>query len=245
LWAGFTALINEAGANAGLPSVGLLNPALYQIAATPAYEQVFNDIQDGSNAPNVCGTSFGANTGWDAVTGLGTPTCGLISAIDQLAHPPEVTVQLTSIAFATSSLLDNFFCNGPATPDDLPPVTITCEPQLNADGSISTNVVNVPPRELECSDHGRGALVEVSCSGTGTKGNISLNVSVTLAIDDCGALQDNNGNGNTVSFTNLVPGVAQVNGNASCDVFTHACAEDACNTNSFFTFVTVSNTGGF
>ena len=59
-------LINEARLFAGQGSVGFLNPTLY------ANSGVMNDITAGSNPG--CGTDgFSAATGWDPVTGLGTP----------------------------------------------------------------------------------------------------------------------------------------------------------------------------
>ncbi|MCJ1312828.1 hypothetical protein MMC25_006504 [Agyrium rufum] len=59
-------LINEQRANAGKKAVGFINPTLY---ANPS---AFNDITAGGNQG--CGTAgFTAVSGWDPVTGLGTP----------------------------------------------------------------------------------------------------------------------------------------------------------------------------
>lgn len=59
-------LINEQRLNLGKSSLGFVNPALY---ANPS---MFNDITSGGNPG--CGTpGFSAVTGWDPVTGLGTP----------------------------------------------------------------------------------------------------------------------------------------------------------------------------
>ncbi|KAL1697033.1 peptidase S8/S53 domain-containing protein [Schizophyllum commune] len=60
------ALINDRLAAAGKPSLGFLNPWLY------SNPQMFTDITSGSNPG--CGTNgFPALSGWDPVTGLGTP----------------------------------------------------------------------------------------------------------------------------------------------------------------------------
>jgi subtilase family serine protease len=53
--------------------LGYINPALYQIALTPSkYAADFFDVTANCNQvssiPGYC-----ASTGWDAVTGLGTP----------------------------------------------------------------------------------------------------------------------------------------------------------------------------
>ncbi|KAL2062257.1 hypothetical protein VTL71DRAFT_6523 [Oculimacula yallundae] len=59
-------LINEARLNAGKTPVGFVNPVLY------GHPEIMNDITKGSNPG--CGTGgFNATTGWDPVTGLGSP----------------------------------------------------------------------------------------------------------------------------------------------------------------------------
>ena len=67
-------LINEARYNAGKTSIGFINPVLY------ANPQVLNDITEGGNQG--CGTAgFEATTGWDPVTGLGTPNYPKMKAL--------------------------------------------------------------------------------------------------------------------------------------------------------------------
>lgn len=59
-------LVNAARLDIGKSSVGFINPTIYQ------YPGIFNDITEGGNQG--CGTpGFEAVTGWDPVTGLGTP----------------------------------------------------------------------------------------------------------------------------------------------------------------------------
>lgn len=75
-FAGIISLINDQRLNQGLPTLGLVNPRLYQIAAAHPGE-AFYDITQGNSACNsggsCCNTGFPAATGWDAVSGLGTP----------------------------------------------------------------------------------------------------------------------------------------------------------------------------
>lgn len=67
-FAGVVALLNDARFAKNLPPLGWLNPLLY----SPKIAAAFNDITEGSNPG--CGTpGFNATTGWDPVTGLGTP----------------------------------------------------------------------------------------------------------------------------------------------------------------------------
>ena len=61
-------LLNDLRLGAGKPSLGFLNPFLYQSASA------LTDITDGASGGG-CGTfeGFPAVKGWDPVTGLGTP----------------------------------------------------------------------------------------------------------------------------------------------------------------------------
>ncbi|KAI0356085.1 subtilisin-like protein [Trametes cingulata] len=66
-FASIVALLNDQLLNAGQSPLGFLNPFLYSKGVS-----ALNDITSGSNPG--CGTDgFPAVTGWDAVTGLGTP----------------------------------------------------------------------------------------------------------------------------------------------------------------------------
>ncbi len=72
LWAGVMAIADQV---AGRP-LGYINPALYKIAATSQYSSAFRDVTSGDNSYSGKGVSvqgYQATTGWDPVTGLGTP----------------------------------------------------------------------------------------------------------------------------------------------------------------------------
>jgi hypothetical protein len=49
LWAAFTALINQQAISNGLPPVGFINPAIYNLALTAGYGAEFHDITTGNN----------------------------------------------------------------------------------------------------------------------------------------------------------------------------------------------------
>jgi subtilase family serine protease len=69
-WAGLVALADQMAGK----RLGYINPALYQIASNPTkYAADFYDVTTGNNGrfPPVPG--YPATTGWDPVTGLGTP----------------------------------------------------------------------------------------------------------------------------------------------------------------------------
>lgn len=65
-WAGFIALVNEQAAANGQPTVGFLNPTLYQIGIGISYTSDFHDITSGSNG------MYSAIAGYDLVTGWGS-----------------------------------------------------------------------------------------------------------------------------------------------------------------------------
>jgi subtilase family serine protease len=75
-WAGMIAIADQI--NGG--GLGFINPALYAMASNPStYAADFFDVTTGDNgafAPDVPG--YFASTGWDPVTGLGTPNAALL-----------------------------------------------------------------------------------------------------------------------------------------------------------------------
>lgn len=68
-WAGIVAMADQIGGK----NVGFMNPALYQIASDPGkYANDFYDVTVGNNQTTSI-PGYSASTGWDAVTGLGSP----------------------------------------------------------------------------------------------------------------------------------------------------------------------------
>jgi subtilase family serine protease len=105
LWAGFMALVNEQAGYNGQPSIGFANPALYAIASTGAYSSAFNDIVSGC-APDKIGNNnnqYCAGTGYDLVTGLGSPTANLINMLANTPAPPPVCTAVLFCGVATVS----------------------------------------------------------------------------------------------------------------------------------------------
>jgi subtilase family serine protease len=74
-WAGLVAIADQI--NGG--GLGLLQPALYKVAANPVkYAADFNDVTVGNNTADPSVPGYPASTGWDPVTGLGTPNAALL-----------------------------------------------------------------------------------------------------------------------------------------------------------------------
>jgi subtilase family serine protease len=65
-WAGFTALMNQQAVADGKATIGFLNPYLYRIGVSAAYDSDFHDIVSGSNG------KYTAVAGYDLVTGWGS-----------------------------------------------------------------------------------------------------------------------------------------------------------------------------
>jgi kumamolisin len=77
MWAGYIALVNEQLAANGKSPAGFINPTIYAQNVTARYSRDFHDITSGTSG------SYSAVTGYDLVTGWGSPKDGLITT---LAH---------------------------------------------------------------------------------------------------------------------------------------------------------------
>lgn len=102
LWAGFTALVNQANAQAGGPGKsGFLSPTIYDIGLTSRtaddlYSICFNDIVSGNNG------AFTAVSGYDLCTGWGTPKGALINQLSSQT-PLTNNQPLTLIRFVITT----------------------------------------------------------------------------------------------------------------------------------------------
>lgn len=89
-WAGYMALVNQQAALVGFPSIGFINLDVYAIGESSSFNTDFHDITSGNN--DCCGQSifWNAVTGYDLVTGWGTPNGpNLIYGLVR-AFPPQV-----------------------------------------------------------------------------------------------------------------------------------------------------------
>jgi subtilase family serine protease len=69
-WAGIVAMADQIAGR----DLGFINPALYQVAQNPAkYAADFYDVTTGNNTADPSVPGYPATTGWDPITGLGTP----------------------------------------------------------------------------------------------------------------------------------------------------------------------------
>ena len=75
MWAGFIALTNQQLKANGSANVGFLDPTIYAENITSEYSTDFHDITSGKSG------SYSAVTGYDLVTGWGSPKVGLITTL--------------------------------------------------------------------------------------------------------------------------------------------------------------------
>ena len=76
-WAGFIAMVNQQAVEAGTApngGIGFLNPSLYAIGKGTQYATHFHDIVSGNNLTYAQPVWYNAVTGYDLVTGWGSPT---------------------------------------------------------------------------------------------------------------------------------------------------------------------------
>ncbi len=76
MWAGYIALVNQQLKTNGFSTIGFINPYLYSFGVSSSYHTDFHDITSGKSG------SYSAVTGYDLVTGWGSPNGqGLINAL--------------------------------------------------------------------------------------------------------------------------------------------------------------------
>ncbi len=68
-WAGLVAIADQIVGH----GLGQINPTLYRLAGGPDYSTYFYDVTTGDNQADPSVPGYPATTGWDPVTGLGTP----------------------------------------------------------------------------------------------------------------------------------------------------------------------------
>jgi kumamolisin len=107
VWAGITALINQARAANGQAAIGLLNPFLYPLQGTGA----FNDVTSGNNG------AYSAGPGYDLCTGLGSPDVANLLAALSSPSPQQRLVNISAraeVETGSNIVIAGFVIGGPA-----------------------------------------------------------------------------------------------------------------------------------
>ena len=184
-WAGFIALVNQQSVANGHGTVGFVNPAIYNIGVGSSYTSDFHDITSGTNKASSGSGSFSATTGYDLVTGWGSPKgAALITA---LAGGSTGTADF-SLSASPSSLTVAQGSNGSST--------ITIAPTNGFSGSVALSASGLPtgvtasfsPASATTSSTVTFTAISTATTGakavtiTGTSGSLSHTTTVTLTI---------------------------------------------------------------
>ncbi|MGC2636112.1 MAG: S53 family peptidase [Acidobacteriaceae bacterium] len=170
-WAGFMALVNEQAAKSNAPSASFVNPQIYSIGTSSNYGINFHDITSGSNN-NGYGQQYDAVTGYDLVTGWGSPNGpALINSLTPAATAPYFAIsaspstlsfpQGSSTATSTIQLSSGNGFSG------------TVNLSANILGSPSGLTASLSPTSISGSDT---STLTVSLSGSGPGGTFIVAV---------------------------------------------------------------------
>ncbi len=158
-WAGIIALANQQAAANGVGTVGFFNPKLYTIGTGSSYATMFHDITSGNNKPTAgTGNGFNAVTGYDLVTGWGSPIGPAL--INNLAGA-STTAPGYSISASPSSLSVGAGASGTST------ITVTNTGGFT--GSVALTASGLPT----------GVTASFSPSSTTTTSTLTFNVAST------------------------------------------------------------------
>ena len=183
MWAGFVALANQQAAANGTAAVGFLNPTIYAQNVTSAYATNFHDITSGS-ATGTAGTNT-AVAGFDLVTGWGSPTTALISALvgtgstsgfSLSASPASLSIAQggTGSSTITSTVTGGFNSAIALTASGLPTgVTASFSPASITGAGTSTLGFTVASSAVAGT---------YSITVTGTSGSTSASTTVSLTV---------------------------------------------------------------
>jgi subtilase family serine protease len=152
LWGGFMALVNQQAAINNETGLGLVNPAIYAIAAGPDHAICFYDVTTGSNTWPSSPYLFYATNGYDLCTGLGTPSGqNLINALaggDLIVYP--LTGSATGLAGGPFSIASGNFLLTNATSSPLTWSLVNTSAWLNVSATGGT-LAAAAQTNLTCS----------------------------------------------------------------------------------------------
>ncbi|MFY9644142.1 MAG: S53 family serine peptidase [Terriglobales bacterium] len=177
MWAGYLALANQQAAASG-ETIGFINPIIYPQSLTANYGTLFHDITSGTSG------SYSAVTGYDLVTGWGTPnTNGLINLLAGSSTPSF------TLSDSPSSLTITQGSNGSTTVTVTPSGGFTGSVTLTASGLPSgvTAVFGTNPTTststLTLTASGTATTGTVTVTIGGTSGSLSASTTLSLTVN--------------------------------------------------------------
>jgi len=179
MWAGYLALVNQQAVADGRPTLGFINPALYDIGLSSSYDTDFHDITSGSNG-------YLATIGYDLATGWGSPNgSGLINGLLSTINTPGfgLTASPTTVGVVqgksgtstiTSTVLNGFASGISLLATGQPAgVTVTFSPPSITGAGTSTMTIAAASSTVTGT---------YSIKVTGTSGHITEIVTVSLTV---------------------------------------------------------------
>ena len=187
MWAGYIALVNQQLANNGEGTIGFINATIYAQnesggALTSAYATDFHDITSGTSG------SYSATTGYDLVTGWGSPNgTGLINALAPTSQTPAFT--LAASPTSVSVVVGN---SGSSTITTTVSGGFDSAVALSATGQPTGVTVSFSPTSIAAPGSGTSgvtlAVASTTATGTypitvtGTGGGITHTATITLTV---------------------------------------------------------------
>jgi subtilase family serine protease len=182
MWAGYIALVNQQLAANSQPGIGFINPTIYAQNVTSSYGTDFHDITSGTSG------SYSAVTGYDLVTGWGSPNAGLIAALTgSTTQTPAFTLSAspTAVSVAAGS-------NGTSTITTAVSGGFNSAVALTASGAPSGVTVSFSPSSIAAPGSGISTVTFAVASGTaagtysititGTGGGLTQTATVSLTV---------------------------------------------------------------
>jgi kumamolisin len=166
MWAAYIALVNQQLAINSKPTIGFINPTIYAENVTSSYDSDFHDITSGTSG------SYSAVTGFDLVTGWGSPNTGLIAA---LTGAPQTSS--FSLSASPSSVSVAQGGNGSSTITVTPSGGFNSSVALTATGQPTGVTVSFNPSTV--SGGSGNSTMGISVAATTAPGTYSIKVSGT------------------------------------------------------------------
>lgn len=179
MWAAYIALVNQQLAANGESTIGFLNPTLYSIGVGSNYDTDFHDITSGTSG------SYSAVTGYDLVTGWGSPNTGLLDALAPVATSPTFTLTASPSSISvvqgssgnstiTSTVMDGF--------DSAVTLTASGMPTGVTAGFSAGSITGSGSSTLTLTVASTTATGTYTITVTGTGGGITQTATVTLTV---------------------------------------------------------------
>jgi hypothetical protein len=179
MWAGYMALVNQQAVANGNATLGFINPSVYLFGVGKGYSTDFHDITSGTSG------SYSAVTGYDLVTGWGSPNNGLIAALAGMPASPNFTVSASpaSVSVAQGS-------SGTSTITTAVSGGFNSSIGLTATGQPSTVTVSFSPASITGAGTSTMTMTVASnatpgsypITVTGTGGGITQTSTVSLTV---------------------------------------------------------------